>query len=292
MTKLCKETMIQSYSFISFSPEKRGASDYEYYTNLLKEDLEFLESTGKLGANNNYESKFIDKVMTIYHAQSRCASSFITGPANFPVRKAQKAWDSKDKAFDDFWHWRKKYINAVTRERTLSPEAEIDKALERLQRLEAAKERGNILKKTLRDKKLSNEQKVQILGDIFPKSKPEDIESIVNDSSSTYEKVSTVYNVTTKIRETKKKIEVMKARIEAKNNQKDVYFKGGKIFIENDRVIIQHDEKPERDIIQAIKSNGFRYSPKFKSWVRKHTANARYDANYLLNNVFGGEVKA
>jgi len=117
----------------------------------------------------------------------------------------------------------------------------------------------------------------------------EKIEEIIKDGGVPSYRIN---SITTRIRERKKKIEVMKARIEAKENQKPVYFKGGVIFIENDRVIIKHDEKPDREIIDAIKKNGFRWSRKFSSWCRKHTANARYDANYLLKNVFGGEIES
>ena len=99
-------------------------------------------------------------------------------------------------------------------------------------------------------------------------------------------------SISTKIRARKKKIEVMKNRIKAKKEQKDVFFNGGKIFIENDRVIISHDEKPDREIITAIKEHGFRWSPKMGNWCRKHTANARYSAGLLLKNVLGGEVTA
>lgn len=235
--KLDKQVMVDSFRNISFRGEIRGQQEYDYYTELLKSDLE------ALGENKgNYEAKFIDKVMTIFHRQSSCASAFICGPANFNNRRNQKKWDSRDKAYSDFNHWREKYFKAVNRKRTLSPEAEIDEAIERLELLETAKETGE------------------------PK----------------------IYNVTIKIRETKKKIEVMKARIEAKENYGVKYFEGGCVYIENDRVVIKHDEKPEKEIIEKIKSNGFRYSPKFKNWCRKHTGRARIDANYLIENVFGG----
>ena len=255
--KLDKQMMIDSYRNISFYGERRGEQEHAYYSELLKDDLKLLgENKG------NYEIKFIDKVMTYFHRQSNCASAFICGPANFNNRRNQKKWDSRDKAYNDFDHWRTRYFKSVNRVRTLSPEAEIDKAVERLEFLETEKAKPNKWKNSTR---LSNE-KLDV---------------------SQY---CSVYNVTTKIRETKKKIQVMKNRIEAKNNQKDVFFKGGKIFIENDRVIITHDEKPEREIIDAIKKNGFRWSPKTGNWCRKHTANARYDANYLLTNVFGGAL--
>ena len=245
MSELNKQTMIDSFRNISFYGEKRGEQDFLYYSELLKDDLKNLEVTSSQG---NYREKFIDKIMAFYHSQSNCASAFIVGPARFDNRRHEKLWKWRDNKLDLFNHWRDKYFRAVNRVRTLTPEQEIDVAIERLEFLETEKAKAN--------------------GEC------------------------SVYNVTTKIRETKKKVLVMKSRIEAKKNQKDVFFKGGKIFIKNDRVIIAHDEKPERDIIQAIKKNGFRWSPKMGNWCRKHTANARYDASFLLKNVFGGEVLA
>lgn len=243
MIELNKEIMISSFNNISFHGERRGTQDFEYYTELLADDLK------ELGDNvGNYKEKFIDKVMAYYHSQMNCASAFICGPANFNNRRNEKRWQWRDNKLEHFTHWRSRYFKAVNRVRKLSPEMEIDVAIARLEFLETEKEKSN--------------------GEC------------------------SVYNVTTKIRETKKKILVMKARIEAKENQKPIFFEGGSIYIENDRVIIAHDSKPERDIIQAIKSNGFRWSPKMGNWCRKHTGNARYAANRLLTNTFGGEVSA
>ena len=82
----------------------------------------------------------------------------------------------------------------------------------------------------------------------------------------------------------------MKNRIDVKKDFKPINFNGGSVFIENDRVIISHDDRPDKETIQAIKSNGFRWSPKMKNWCRKHTVNALRDAAYLVKNTFGGEL--
>lgn len=242
MNELNEKVMIDSYRSISFYGERQGQRAFKYYTELLESDLKELgENTG------NYKDKFIEKIMAYYHSQGNCVSAFIVGPARFNNRRAEKLWQWRDNKMLHFEKWRERYFKAVNRVRTLSPEDEIDKTIERLEFLESEKEKPN--------------------GEC------------------------SVYNVTTKIREAKKKILVMKNRIDAKEKQKDVFFNGGKIFIENDRVIIAHDEKPDREIIQHIKKNGFRWSPKMGNWCRKHTANARYSANYLLVNVLGGQVE-
>ena len=262
--ELNKQVMIDSYRNISFYGERRGEQEFKYYTELLAADIERLKNSDKVENYDslNYESKFIDKVMTYFHRQANCASAFICGPANFNIRSNQKKWDSRDKALSDFEHWRSKYLyNAIDKVKTLSPEAELDKAIERLEYLETEK---------AKPKKYSH--------------------TYLSDKENYPDDACRVYSVTTKIRECKKKIQIMKNRIEAKANFKPVYFKGGVITLENDRIIVKHEDKPEREIIDGIKKHGFRWSPKFKSWCRKHTGNAIYSTNLLLKDVLGGAI--
>lgn len=89
-------------------------------------------------------------------------------------------------------------------------------------------------------------------------------------------------SLATKVRERTKKLEVMKARIERKESFEGIKFEGGEVKIESDRVIIHYDERPSKEAIAALKSKVFRWSPKFKSWLRKHTAQAIYDAQAII----------
>lgn len=265
--------MIDSYSRISFSPERRGEQDYQYYTELLKNDLESLgEKKG------NYEQKFIDKVMLIYHRQSNCTSSFIVGPANYHLGRHEKAWDSRDKAYSDFEYWRTKYFKAVNRKRTLSPEQELDKLPEEIDRLTFRKEKAKEFNK-LKDKQ--SEQGRAILLEMYPHWNDEQ----VNDFLAMKNPCFYITNMTTKIRERKKKLEVMKVRIKRKESFENIQIPNGKIYIENDRVIVKHDIKPSKEVIGQIRYHGFRYAPSFTCWVRKHTGNAIYSARQLATKL-------
>lgn len=259
MNSLCKQTMINAYNWTSFSPEKRGESDFKYYSQLLASDLE------ALGENKgNYEEKFIDKVMTIFHRQARCASPMITGPANFNNRRNGKAWNSRDNALSEFTHWRDKYFKAVNRERTLSPEEEIDKTLEELERME---EKFLFYKDMNKIKDIEAKKAFAVENDYLN----------VFDYWNNYGHVVPSFHITNtrnKINERKKKLQVMRIRIERKETFEKIEFNGGYVDIENDRVVIKHSQKPPREVIEVIKANGFKYSPKTVSWVRKHTGNA------------------
>lgn len=273
MNELNKEVMIDSYRNISFNGEKRGEQDFLYYSELLKSDLE------TLGENQgNYKEKFVDKVMTIFNRQSLCTSAMIVGPARYNIQRHEKNWSSRDKAEQEFRHWREKYFKAVNRQRTLSPEAEIDKTVEEIERLEFSK---SIFQQV--DKLKTNEEKFQLLEE----------EGFLDDMLKRhielgYKLVRT--SLTTKIRERKKKLLIMQKRIERKESFEKLVFNGGYIDIVNDRVIIVHDEKPSREVIEKISSHGFRYSPKMKNWCRKHTGNAIYSVNKFLYPFLKGEV--
>lgn len=268
--KLCKETMIKSYNWTSFSPEKRGESDYVYYSQLLEKDLKALKEAQ--GSTGNYERKFIERVMLIFHRQSRCASPMITGPANFNNIRNSELWDSRDRAMQGFSKWREKYFRAVLRERTLSPEEEIDKTIEELERMEAKHE----FYKELNKIKDFEAKKVFAVKHEFL-----EVFTYWSDNGGNIPSFH-LTNHKKRINEKHKKLEVMRLRIERKESFEKIEFKGGYVDIENDRVVIKHESKPSYEVIQALKSNGFRYSPKTVSWVRKHTGNAIYAAKNLL----------
>lgn len=270
--KLCKQTMINSYNNISFSPERRGEQDFNHYTELLKDDLLVLGDS-----QGNYERKFIQKVMMIYHRQARCASAMIVGPARFPTRSNQKKVESHRRSEDEFTHWRKRYLNLATRERTLTPEQEIDKCLASIDELTLERDAYKAANKlTTREERISY---LENEGHYHKRAI-----SLLEYGDGKIP-LFAINSLTTKIRERDKKLELMKQRIETKSEFQRKNFKGGYLDIENDRVVIKHHEKPSREILDIIKKAGFRYSPKTQSWVRKHTENALYSAQKIIPSI-------
>lgn len=64
----------------------------------------------------------------------------------------------------------------------------------------------------------------------------------------------------------------------------DTEFDGGRIVrnVEQNRLQILFDGKPDEETRAALKSNGFRWSPKNQAWQRQLTRNAIYDAKHIL----------
>lgn len=72
----------RAHSGTSFTPEKRAASECEWYDSVCKEFTE----TGKEWAIEKWTRLFLKSLA----AKSRCFSAMIAGPARFPVARMEK----------------------------------------------------------------------------------------------------------------------------------------------------------------------------------------------------------
>ena len=261
----------------SFSPEKRAYSIIVEYSNLLQKDLDLLgEHTG------NYKEKFIKHLSDWLVAKSNCISTMITGAANFPVSRAQKANNREHAKYEEFSKWRDKYFVAVNRQPTLPPEDELKIAEIKLMELQIAQESWKAINKMIKKFKLKT------LPEIIEKAEELEIEqkyleALTENQSYDGEKfvINGYYipayrltNNNNTIKRTAEKVKTMLNRIQVKESFEDLTFEGGYITIEDDRVKIYHDEKPSDEVRALIKSKGFRWSPFWKCWCRKHTENA------------------
>ena len=260
----------------SFSPEKRAESCVNDFTAELKADL--AELGDKAG---DYKEKYIAHLRKWVSRKSRCLSVMITGPANFPTERNRKAFEQEQRAWEEFQSWRDKYFKRANRIQTKTPEEEIDDALIRLE-----KERNNHtlmieVNKIFRRKTSDEEKRKSLLEEL------ELSEKLVNNLMEPdfmgrmgFASFS-LTNSNARIKNLEQKILIMKNRIERRDTFGTIKFEGGSINIENDRVIIRHDEKPSSDVIQSLKSRGFRWSSRWKCWCRKHTAQAVHDAKNI-----------
>ncbi len=251
----------------SFSPEKLADRMYSDLMQELKEDLAQLDNPG------NYGKKYIEHVSKYLSRKARVMNWFITGPANFPVARNQKNMDLEDRAWKEFRAWRDRYIKAVNRIPHLSPEQDLDKALIDLNKTTQFHEMAKAANKIIKDKKDGKKERLLDLG-----FNEKSVNTLMTPDCFGYLGIApfTLTNNRAKIKRLESKVITMKRRIETKTDFQPVNFPGGVINIENDRVTITHDEKPDRSVIDKIKARGFR-------WSRKHTAQALYDAKEIVN---------
>ena len=269
------ELCYRAHSNTSFSPERRANSYVSEYSEMLEADLKELKEN-----QGNYKEKFIAKFSDWMSAKGRCISSMITGGSNFPVRRAQKANDSERNKCDSFYHWREKYFKAVNRVPTKSPEDDKEAAERKLEKLVNNQLEWKAINAAIRKSKITNES--ELLNHLIALDfNPSSIKLI--DYRGGKFKIPSFYltNNNATIKNTKDKIKAMETRIERKMTWEDITFEGGYVTIEDDRLKIFHDEKPTREVIQEIKSNGYRWSPNWACWCRKHTGNAVFGLKHL-----------
>jgi len=261
----------RAHSFVSFSPDRRATQLVTQYSEVLEADLE------SLGDNQgNYKDKFIAYFKKWMGAKGNCASSMITGPSGFNVRRAEKANNREHARYMDFMNWREKYFKAVNREKWKSPEEELELAMVKHDELVIRQENMKAINKHIR---IAIKDEITIADTrqrlVDAEYSDEIIAEAMDKKFSNYGFPSYMLtNNNAKIKSAKEKIDTMRARIVDKATFQDIHFEGGYITIEDDRVKVFHDEKPSDEIRQELKSNGFRYSPHWVCWCRKHTANA------------------
>ncbi len=288
-----KEIAYRAYAGTSFDPGKRRDQILKELEEELQQDLESLgEKAG------DYEEKYIRYARTWLERKSRCISVMITGPANFPVRRNQKANAAEESAWNNFRVWREYFSKAASRAHTLCPEDDMELAIKRVDMLMINQEIMKAVNKITRNKNITNAEKIDLIieAGLPEKSaasilKP-DCMGTIGFASFTFLKPDcmgtigfasfTLTNNNARIKAAKDKIEIMKRRIAVKATFEPIHFEGGSITIEADRVCINHDEKPDRDVIDKISSRGFHWSRNYGCWSRKHTAQAIWDAKEIV----------
>jgi len=273
------ELCYRAHSWISFSPEKRATQYIREYSEILENDLI------ELGENQgNYKEKFIIKFSSSMSSKSNCASSVITGGSNFNVRRAEKANNAERNKMLEFHAFREKYFKAVNRQRTLSPEEELDNALIELDEVsnnqDMMKEINSLMRKEAKSGNFNYCIEV-VKSEGYPEDLVKELEQLYDSGYGSNFPSFILTNNNSKIKRLKDKVMVMKSRINTKNDFQDITFIGGYLTIEDDRIKIFHDSKPDSSVIQELKSNGFRWSPNWKCWCRKHTSNALFVSKKL-----------
>lgn len=255
-----------AYNWTSFSPDRRAEQNIIEFSNLLEEDLKELGDTP-----GNYKEKFTEYLLKWMNSKSNCASSMITGPANFNVRRNEKANNRERANYEKFSNWRDRYFKAVNRIPTKSPEQELEAAERELNNYSNLQEELKEINKVLRkNKDLDLTSALELL-------KNEEYSEEALKLISEYDGIIPSFALTNrnaKIKRLKEKVQIMLSRIARKDTWQDIKFEGGYITISDDRLKIYHDSKPSTEIIQEIKKNGYRWSPNWKCWCRKHTGNA------------------
>jgi hypothetical protein len=279
-----KEKAIRAHNWTSFSPEKRGETMVNQYSAQLAEDLAELKTQGIDSETlTAYEQRYKLLFSAWLNAKSNCISAMITGPARFPIHKAEKANRSEQKHYDIFQQWREKAKKAIVKktqpEKTYNSEIERYKQeLEGMRKNHELMKAGNIaIKKAHKDKTDISQYLIDNFG-----IKAHMIEWTMKFGFG-------LQNNNANMKRVEQRIKELEAKEQNRQDEpeKEFLFNGGKVVMnyEADRIQIKHDVKPTQDVITLMKKNGFKWSPFNKAWQRQITANAIYTTKHLINQL-------
>ena len=276
----------------SFTPEKRA----EMYCTSFDANQAMLK---ELGARQETIDKSERLFIEWMQAKSRCMSSMITGPARFPVAKAEKAnrsEEAKGKAYYDHFDAvkkaieKEKYYEAHPEARPISNSDEdaMERLKAKLEKMEKERELNNAINKIVRRK---------------PKAEctPEKVEALkaLNLSETLITEIFKPgfcggvgipayvnQNLGGNIKRVKERIAELE---QVKSVESDSIDLGDGVTVTQDteamRVYFEFPGKPSDEVRALLKSNGFRWTPSQGHWGRKLTGNASHSARKVMEQL-------
>ncbi len=275
---------------ISFSDYKPGSAtaEYRHYVDEAAEiaarqkkrvDPSFHERID--GLLDAYARKLAANMNKGYEITARVPSIMIAGGSNFPVRKKEKQNAAADKNMQEFTEIqglldkiRSTGMGGISAD---DPNA-VSKLESKLAKLEQAQETMKAVNAYYRKNKTL---------DGCPHLSPEQIEKLKASMSGSYRANPKPFE-SYQLSNNNAEIHRLKDRITALTRRKELgyvgwEFDGGRVEANtaDNRLQIFFDEKPDKEIREELKGNGFRYAPSAEAWQRQLNDNAIYAADRI-----------
>ena len=216
-----------------------------------------------------------------YEIDARVPSILIAGGSNFPTRKKEKqnaARDSNYREWQDIQGLLDKIRSTGMGGISADDPQAVQKLEKKLESLEKSQETMKAVNAYYRKHKTL---------DGCPHLLPEQLEKLKADMASSWHLGDKPF-ATWALSNNSAEIRRVKDRIKSLSQQKEIGFVGwefgsGKVEAntEANRLQIFFEDKPDEATREALKSNGFRWSPKAGAWQRQLTSNAYYAADYI-----------
>lgn len=293
-----EETARRAHEMMSFRdyPENRATKEYRAAVDEAAALVEKRKKAvspyyhGKLDALlDTYARKLADWTNAYNRNGASCPSVMVCGPANFPTRKKERQ-NARESALWQEYNAIKDILRKIEQVGT----GPVDLA---------DPHAGEILADQLQ-KLTSRLEHVKALNSYYRKHQtfkgfPDLTDESADDMDRSFEELKARAPYITKpfpdyeLTSLRGKIKRVQARIaeletlkaQSEQPQEDTEFDGGRIVrnATENRLQILFDDIPDADTRQALKSHGFRWSPRNQAWQRQLTKNAEYDAQKILN---------
>ena len=274
----------------SFSDYKQGSATAEY-RHYVDEAVQLAERQKRRvdpmyhekidSLLDTYARKLAANMNKGYEIDARVPSILIAGGSNFPTRKKEKqnaARDSNYREWQDIQGLLDKIRSTGMGGISADDPQAVQKLEKKLERLEKSQETMKAVNAYYRKHKTL---------DGCPHLSPEQLEKLKADMASSWHLGDKSF-ATWALSNNSAEIRRVKDRIKSLSQQKEIgfvgwEFDGGKVEAntEANRLQIFFEDKPDEATREALKSNGFRWSPKAGAWQRQLTSNAYYAADYV-----------
>lgn len=264
----------RAYSGISFSPEKRAEQTVIEHEAQLNDDI----STMPESEIERYVSGYNQRLFSLMAAKSRCLSSMITGPANFPVRRNEKANQSEHNRSIEFSEWREKALKSIAKkiEDAKPKEQKDDEQLTDLKR-----QVDNLFRGYMVDRFKSRLETVARTGNVELVKKTLEYFCLLQEERLTV--IATSRNSIWKLAELAEKFRLSLESVKrVESTESEI---NGVRVVQNqqaDRIQLFFDGRPDPEMISKLKHAAFKWSPSNGCWQRQLTQNAINAVNYVL----------
>jgi len=299
MKDISQELSQSAYQGTSWSPEDRGVSARaEYVAHFNNFHDELYAKVSKVQHEQlkeeltRYKEKYLSKIKEQLGRHSSIASTFITGESNFPSRQMNKRNDVYSRKQNELFEWIKKAQKAIKKRlgiiksRTISSDdpTAIEKLESKIKRLTNLQDRMKKANKIVRSKKLDKDQKIKELekieglseSSVYGLFKPDYMGRI---GFPSFELTNNGAN----IRRLKERVKKLSEQRSQDTTSEKIH--GVEIIdnVEANRLQLFFPNKPSREIIQKLKSNGFRWTPSIGAWQSYRNNVARPRALKIIN---------
>ena len=274
----------------SFSDYKQGSATAEY-RHYVDEAVQLAERQ-KQRVDPMYHEK-IDSLLDTYarklaanmnkgyEIDARVPSILIAGGSNFPTRKKEKQNAVRDSNYRE-WQDIQGLLDKIRSTGMGGISADDPQAVQKLEKKLESLEKSQETMKAVN----AYYRKHKTL-DGCPHLSPEQLEKLKADMASSWHLGDKPF-ATWALSNNSAEIRRVKDRIKSLSQQKEIgfvgwEFDGGKVEAntEANRLQIFFEDKPDEATREALKSNGFRWSPKAGAWQRQLASNAYYAADYI-----------
>lgn len=269
---------VQAHNGTSFVPEKRGegekASYAEFMATFFNRVLKVAGEERKdeaLAELSSFRERYRDRQISLLRRRGGLMSTMVTGPSNFPVRRQQKKSDAYHNALTEHIEWTRRVTEKILRKfadkeavRTGDAEA-VDQLKKKIAKAEAWQQFMKDANKIIRNDKLTEDEKVDLLIDLDDDLTEVTIRKLINDKP--YARAQPGFeayqlsNNNANIRRMKEQL--AKAEKLASQVTTETVIGAVRIVnnVEDDRLELYFPTRTSKELYANLKSHGFRYTP-------------------------------